>query len=220
MADKKVRITEEVLSDYTGHMFGVPFINSVTVDPVNERRQARMLAALRGEVIGGDGGASVPAPATYESSQIVGQDFDISSMNPTKVVSGDETIAKYSNGKISFLKAGHVDVVVTRANGQIVTLSMDVTGGDSSNQTKVPINGIYMNPASIGMKVGESKTLSYNTSPDNATDKSGTWSTNNAAIVTVDQSGNITAVGVGNAVVTFTSNDGPSSTCQVAVTAA
>lgn len=141
MADKKVRITEEVLSDYTGHMFGVPFVNSVSANPVSERRQARMLAALRGEVI-------------------------------------------------------------------------------DAGQQKVAINGIYMNPASTGLKVGESRTLSYNTAPDNATDKSGVWSTNNAAIITVDQKGKITAVGVGNAVVTFTSNDGPSSTCQVAVTAA
>ena len=156
MADKKVRITEEVLSDYTGHMFGVPFVNSVSANPVSERRQARMLAALRGEVI--DGGQQ----------------------------SGSGNAAN--------------------------------TGG--SSQQKVAINGIYMNPASTGLKVGESRTLTYNTAPDNATDKSGVWSTNNAAIVTVDQKGKIPAVGVGHAVVTFTSNDGPSSTCQVAVTAA
>lgn len=156
MADKKVRITEEVLSDYTGHMFGVPFVNSVSANPVSERRQARMLAALRGEVI--DAGQQSGSGNTASS------------------------------------------------------------GG--FGQQKVAINGIYMNPASTGLKVGESRTLTYNTAPDNATDKSGVWSTNNAAIVTVDQKGKITAVGVGNAVVTFTSNDGPSSTCQVAVTAA
>lgn len=159
MADKKVRITEEVLSDYTGHMFGVPFVNSVSANPVSERRQARMLAALRGEVI--DAG---------------------------------------------------------QQSGSGNTASSGGSGG--SGQQKVAINGIYMNPASTGLKVGESRTLTYNTAPDNATDKSGVWSTNNAAIVTVDQKGKITAVGVGNAVVTFTSNDGPSSTCQVAVTAA
>lgn len=51
MADKKVRITEKALSNYTGHMFGVPIVNSVTVDVVSERRQTRMLAALRGEVL-------------------------------------------------------------------------------------------------------------------------------------------------------------------------
>lgn len=51
MADKKVRITEEALSDYTGHMFGVPFEHSVTTSPVSEARQKRMLAALRGEVV-------------------------------------------------------------------------------------------------------------------------------------------------------------------------
>lgn len=51
MADKKVRITEEVLSDYTGSMFGVQFDHSVTTSPVSEHRQKRILGALRGEVV-------------------------------------------------------------------------------------------------------------------------------------------------------------------------
>jgi len=62
MADKKVRITEEVLSDYTGHMFGVQLENSVTTSPVSEARQKRMLAALRGEVV--EVAAAAPTAAT------------------------------------------------------------------------------------------------------------------------------------------------------------
>ena len=51
MADKKVRITEEALSDYTGHMFGVPCAHGVPTSPVSGARQKRMLAALRAEVV-------------------------------------------------------------------------------------------------------------------------------------------------------------------------
>jgi hypothetical protein len=64
MADKKVRITEEVLSDYTGHMFCVPFVNSVSANPVSERRQAQMLAALRGEVVEVAAAAAKAPPTT------------------------------------------------------------------------------------------------------------------------------------------------------------
>ncbi len=62
MADKKVRITEEVLSDYTGHMFGVQFEHSVTTSPVSEARQKRMFAALRGEVVEVAAAATTAAP--------------------------------------------------------------------------------------------------------------------------------------------------------------
>lgn len=62
MADKKVRITEELLSDYTGHMFGVQLEHSVTTSPVSEARQKRMLAALRGEVVEVAAAATTSAP--------------------------------------------------------------------------------------------------------------------------------------------------------------
>ena len=55
------------------------------------------------------------------------------------------------------------------------------------------------------MYVGGTATASATFTPDNAT-ATGTWSTSNASVATVDAQGNVTAVGVGEATITFTSD--------------
>ena len=57
--------------------------------------------------------------------------------------------------------------------------------------------------------------------PDNATNKTLTWSSSNTAVATVDQSGKVTAVAPGTAAITVTTNDGSGkvASCPVTVTA-
>ena len=58
------------------------------------------------------------------------------------------------------------------------------------------------------MNVGETVTLHETVLPENATDKSGVWSSTNAGIATVDQNGVVTGVGAGTATINFTSTNG------------
>ena len=57
--------------------------------------------------------------------------------------------------------------------------------------------------------------------PEYATIQTGMWTSSNEAVATVDQVGNVTATGAGNAVITFTSDDNSkgkkSATCKVRV---
>jgi uncharacterized protein YjdB len=56
-------------------------------------------------------------------------------------------------------------------------------------------------------------------SPSDAYDNSVTWSSSDTTVATVDQTGKVTAVGLGNAVITATTNDGgKTATCNVTVT--
>ena len=82
----------------------------------------------------------------------------------------------------------------------------------------VAVTGVSLNPTSLTLTVGSSETLSASVSPDNATDKTVTWTTNKSSVATVSD-GKVTAVAEGSATITVTTNDGnKTATCTVTVT--
>ena len=83
-----------------------------------------------------------------------------------------------------------------------------------------PVEGITVYPSSLSLRVGETKTLSYIISPDNASNKSVVWNTSDENIVSVDD-GTIEAHNVGTATITVTTIDGGyTAVCLVTVKAA
>ena len=87
---------------------------------------------------------------------------------------------------------------------------------------KVTITKIELNFSSISMKIGDEKQLTPTISPNNATDKSVTWSSSNTGIATVSSSGLVTAKATGSTTITCKANDGSGKygTCTVTVNAA
>ena len=86
------------------------------------------------------------------------------------------------------------------------------------NATKV--SSISLNKSSINLLIGGSQTLSVtNVSPDDAVDKSVTWSSSATGVATVDPTGKVTAVAEGTATITATAHDGSgtTATCTVKV---
>lgn len=82
----------------------------------------------------------------------------------------------------------------------------------------VAVTGVSLNKTSLTLTEGSSETLSASVSPDNATDKTVTWTTNNSSVATVSN-GKVTAVAEGSATITVTTNDGnKTATCTVTVT--
>ena len=73
--------------------------------------------------------------------------------------------------------------------------------------------------ATLDLTLGETKTLVPTIAPENATNKSVTWSSNNQSVATVDQNGLVSAVAAGTAAITVTTQDGSkTATCNVTVT--
>ncbi len=72
----------------------------------------------------------------------------------------------------------------------------------------INVTSVNVTPNSQSVEEGNTTQLSVEVLPNNADDTTGVWSTDNASIATVNQSGLVTAVSQGVANITFTSNDG------------
>ena len=83
------------------------------------------------------------------------------------------------------------------------------------------VSSITLDKTSLSLEVGDEATI-FVTSilPDNANDKSYTWSSSDTSVASVDQNGKVIAVSNGDAVISATANDGSGkkATCTVTVT--
>ena len=113
------------------------------------------------------------------------------------------------NGKVTAVKEGTATITAKAGDKSAscrVTVSKNV----------VAVTEVTLNKTELSLKKGESETLTATVKPDNATDKSVTWSTSDASIATVDQNGKVTAVKEGTATITAKAGD-KSATCTVTV---
>lgn len=86
-------------------------------------------------------------------------------------------------------------------------------------ESTVSVTGIKLNKTSLSLVNGKTEQLSATISPDDATDKQLYWSTSDSSVCTVDQTGLVSAISDGSAVITVMSNDGAfSAECNVQVT--
>ena len=88
--------------------------------------------------------------------------------------------------------------------------------------TSIAVASITLSASSAALAEGESLTLTATVSPDDAEDKSISWSSSAPNVATVDNAGKVTAIVPGTAIITATANDGSgvSASCEVTVTPA
>ena len=80
----------------------------------------------------------------------------------------------------------------------------------------VAVTGITLDKPTMEMRVGDTGQLTATLTPDDATDKTVTWSSDKPAIASVDATGKVTAVAVGTATITAKAGD-KTATCTVTV---
>lgn len=120
------------------------------------------------------------------------------------VADGVVTAVAEGTAKVT-AKAGDATAVCT------VTVKADV----------VKVTEITINEVDFSLGIGDTKALTVTVKPDNATDKSVTWSSDQPGIATVSSDGIVTAVAAGNAKITAKANGGDvSDFVNVTVTAA
>ena len=111
----------------------------------------------------------------------------------------------------------------TQASGGSKVSSSTTINGNTTiyaqwtkNQSGVEVSSVELNKTSISIKKGTSKTLIATIKPDNASNKTITWSSDNESVATVSN-GTVTGKTKGKANITAKSNNGKTATCKVTV---
>ena len=125
----------------------------------------------------------------------------------------DATVATVENGAVTAVAAGTATITVTTTDGSF-TANCTVT---VSNPV-IAVSSVTLNKSEAALTVGGTETLTTTVAPENATDKTVTWTSSAPEVASV-ANGVVTAVAAGTATITATAG-GQSATCTVTVTAA
>lgn len=123
-----------------------------------------------------------------------------------------------NTGKVTALKEGEVEITATTVgldeNGDPLTVTFTIT------VQKRDVTEVKITPATLNLYTGGTSTLTAAVRPATASNKDVEWSSNDENVVTVDENGKVTAVAVGTATITATSEDDESikGTCVITVT--
>ena len=118
----------------------------------------------------------------------------------------DATVATVSNGVVTAKKLGTA-TITAKAGEKTASCSITVI--------PTPVTSVTLNKTSASLKVGEIVTLTATIGPDDATDKTVTWTTSDATVATVSN-GVVTAKKLGTATITAKAGD-KTATCLITV---
>ena len=119
-------------------------------------------------------------------------------------------VATVKDGKVTAVKEGTA-TITAKAEDKTATCKVTVKKGF------VEVTSITLDKTSLSLTVGEEETLTATVKPDNATDKTVTWTSSNSAVATVD---NGTVKGVKEGTATITAKAGSKTAkCNVTVKA-
>ena len=127
--------------------------------------------------------------------------------------SSNENVATVSNGTVTGVSAGKATITIKTKNGHEETFEVTVI---ESNLTKITLN-----PTTLNFAVGDtaSKKISATLEPADAMNRKITWTSTNTNVATVNDKGEVTAVGKGTCTIKATSekNANVYGSCSVTV---
>lgn len=148
---------------------------------------------------------TVSLTATVAPETATVKDVNWLSDNP-EVATVDE------NGVITAVAVGEAVITATATDGSGVKATCSVS------VIATPAEGVTIEtPDKTTFKAGESIKLNASVLPETTTDKTITWTSSNLAVATVDENGNVTAVGVGTVIITATTSNGKTYTITLTV---
>lgn len=129
----------------------------------------------------------------------------------------DSNIAQIAkDGTLSFKKAGTVDVIATvkATSSNTVIKKLTVTGV----KRVINVSSVALDKTTVNLKKGETVKLNATIAPADADNKEVTYTSSNSAVAKVDNTGLVTAIAPGDAVITVTTKDGSkTASCKVTV---
>ena len=130
-----------------------------------------------------------------------------------KWTTSDATIATVNGGVVTAAGVGSATITATVQDGSGKQATCAVT------VSAISVKGVSVTPKRLTMRVGDDPvTLSATITPSDAANKNVTWVSSNTNAATVDSSGKVTAVAVGEATITVKTEDGDKTdVCYVSV---
>lgn len=127
------------------------------------------------------------------------------------------TVAKKEDGsaEVTAVSAGTAKIAAKMPDGTILYCAVSVMA--DATTPEYPVTNIILDKTSLLLFEGQSEQLTAKILPENATDKSITWSSSDLNIATVDHTGKVTAVSIGEVVVTAVTSNHITASCTVRV---
>lgn len=123
--------------------------------------------------------------------------------------SGDKNIATVSeNGEVFAHNPGGPVLITATASGAKDDANVRASCSLTVTAPPVPVESVEISPEGAAIKVGESFQFTAKILPENADNKGVTWKSGDKKIATVDANGKVTALAVGFADITVTTDDG------------
>ena len=141
---------------------------------------------------------------------VVGEDSTKDSTDVVTWKSSNEDVATVTAGNVTFVGAGTA-TITAKAGEKTATCTVTVKAAT------VAVEKITLDKTTAELTVGDTTTLKATVTPDNATDKTVTWTSSDESVATV-KDGVVTAVKAGTATITAKAGD-KTATCTVTVKA-
>lgn len=128
--------------------------------------------------------------------------------------SSNNSVASVNSGVITAVGEGSAVITAKVSNSVYATCRVSVSS------RPVSVTGVSLSPSGLNLSTkSASRTLDYTISPNGARPSSLRWESSNSTVATVDGTGKVTPVGVGETDITLTTDNGTRGTCHVIVTA-
>ena len=129
--------------------------------------------------------------------------------------SNNWSVAQVKEGAVTAVAEGKAEITVTVNSEFSASCTIEVKKKSTEPETIAPTK-ITLDKSSVSLSIGKTSTIKATVLPDNATNKTVTWSSANARIATVS-GGKITAVSAGSTTITAKTYNGKSATVKVTV---
>ena len=134
------------------------------------------------------------------------------------------TTIEWSSSKSDIAAVAPDGTVTAKAEGVVtITAKCGEKSAECTVTVKaaaVEVTGITLNQTELNLTAGRTAALKATVLPDNAANKTVTWSSSAPEVAEVDANGTVTAKAVGSATITAQTANGRTVTCTVTVTAA
>ena len=203
--------------DYVNYRTGttVPYDALWRIEPVDGVENGYRIINYDGEYLS----------ATYENNEAGAKTGNLTVGSTEDVWIAENGLSNWqANGStLKSVNAGK-SLTITTGNEQKGFFTVRSSGGTirlavpDVTVEPVPVKSVTVEPSSLSVEAGKSAGVTAHVLPEEARDKSVTWSSSDDGIATVDQSGRIKGVAPGEATITVTTNDGgKTAACDVTV---